>query len=292
MNDIFWLVFDFVVVQMICNNVFDWFECDDGLGVFGFWVESVNGLECEIDWYQYWCGQLISVEVGLFNICIWYGNWLLLFGCVGWMFLVEFYMVDICGLLWGWGVIISVGLICELFDEFCVVVIFDLLQVLVLCVIEWLFVEMVSLCQQYMIEVLLDELWYVLCQCMYLLMLQDWWLLWIVLQLIVNLVDGCSLEQWVQWVGLLLCILIWYFCDEIIFSFVQWCQQVCLVEGLCCFFDGQGVFDIVYELGFSSFSVFVMVFCCYFGCLFGCYLVCNGQLLNLLCGLVFLVVFG
>lgn len=36
---------------MICNNVFDWFECDDGLGVFGFWVESVNGLECEIDWY-------------------------------------------------------------------------------------------------------------------------------------------------------------------------------------------------------------------------------------------------
>lgn len=205
-------------------------------------------------------------------------------------------MVIFDGLLCGWGMVLVVFVCVILFVDFCVLGLFKLVQILVECICEWLLGYDIMFECQYIIEVLLDEICIVLCQCMYLLMLNDWWLLKIVLQLLVDLFDECSLVEWVYWVGLLLCSLICYFCDEIMFSFVQWWQQVWFFEVLCQLIDGCSVVDIVYVLGFSSVSVFVIVFCCYFGLLLGCYLVWVGYGLEIgldfVCGLVFFVVFG
>lgn len=280
MNDTFRPAPDPVAAQMIRNNVLDWFERDDGLGVLGFRVESANGLEREIDWHQHRRGQLISVEAGLLNIRTRHGNWSLPPGCAGWMPPAEPHTVDICGPLRGWGVIISAGLTRELPDEPCVVAISDLLQALALRVTEWPPAETASPRQQHMIEVLLDELRHAPRQRMHLPMPQDRRLLRIASQLIANPADGRSLEQWAQWAGLSPRTLTRHFRDETTLSFAQWRQQARLAEGLRRLSDGQGVSDIARELGFSSPSAFVTVFRRHFGCPPGRYLARNGQPLN------------
>lgn len=266
--------------QMIRNEVLDWFERDDGLGVLGFQVDSPRGLEREIDWHQHHRAQLICVEAGLLNTRTRHGNWSLPPGCAGWMPPGEPHTVDISGPLRGWGLIITPALAHDLPSEPCVVAISDLLQALAMRVTRWTPAAAADLRQQHMIEVLLDEIRNAPRQRMHLPMPQDRRLLRIASQLIADPADGRSLEQWAQWAGLSPRTLTRHFRDETTLSFAQWRQQARLADGLRRLSDGHSVSDIAHELGFSSPSAFVTVFRRHFGCPPGRYLARSGQPLN------------
>jgi AraC-like DNA-binding protein len=280
MDNTFRPVLETEAAQMIRNQVLDWFERDDGLGVLGFRIESPKGLEREVDWHQHRRAQLICVEAGLLTTRTRHGTWSLPPGCAGWMPPGEPHTVDICGPLRGWGVIVSAPMACDLPDEPCVLAISDLLQALSLRVTAWVPAAEPTLRQQHMIEVLLDEIRNAPRQRMHLPMPQDRRLLRIASQLIADPSDGRSLDQWARWAGLSPRTLTRHFRDETTLSFAQWRQQARLAEGLRRLSDGQSVSDIAHELGFSSPSAFVTVFRRHFGSPPGRYLARSGHPLN------------
>lgn len=228
--------------------------------------------------YVYKCGQLFYVVIGVVMVIIDVGSWVVLLWWVLWIFFGVVYEVCMSGIVF----IYSVYVCCEVVEViglliYCwVIEVLLLLYVLLYEVVDLLVEYVLDGCDGWVMVLLLDEFVVMLVLLLNILLLCDVCLVCLCWCLFDVLVLDVDIDVMVQQVGMSWCNFMWLFCCQIGMSFVSWCQQVCLFVVLICFGCGELVICVVVELGYGSFSVFIVVFCCVFGDVFSCYFMWYG----------------
>lgn len=193
--------------------------------------------------------------------------WVVLLMCGVWFEVGFDYMVQMSGDVQMCMVFVELGVVEYLFVCSCVVEVYLLLCELIFVVVDVLFDYVLGLCYDYLMYLLFVEVIVVLLLLLYLLWLYDVCLWMICDMLVVMFDDLCMIVEWVDLFGLLVCMLYCVFWCEMGFSFCCWCEQVWLLFVFKCLVYGEKVLIVVMDYGYSSQSVFFVMFKWYFGML-------------------------
>jgi AraC-like DNA-binding protein len=237
----------------------------DGPPVFAFWGtdEPENEFRLgtrEYAWHRHRRGQLFCVESGLVHVRTNAGSWLLPPHRAGWIPAGMDHMVRVSGVLSGWGVMVTPETSTGLPNVACVVGVSQLLHALVRRATAWTGADTLTVEQQRLVAVLLDEIRLARHEPLHLPLPIDKRLARIVNRLIDHPDDKRTLAELAKWAGLSDRTARRLFLLETGMSLVHWRQQARLMLALERLANGEAVADVSHALGYATPSNFIAMF--------------------------------
>lgn len=217
------------------------------------------------DWHAHVRGQIFCVESGLIHVRTRHGSWLLPPHRAGWMPPGEAHQVNVLGAMSGWTVLLTPDVARPLPSFPQVIGISELMRALVRRAVAWSDQSALTVDQERIVAVLIDEILRAGREPLHLPMPTDPRLLRISRAILEDPRKNWTVEEWARFGGLSVRTLSRLFRNQTAMSFARWSQQARLTLAMEMLAQGEPVAVIADAVGYASPSNFIAMFRRHFG---------------------------